>query len=453
MNAPVSDADLPAHVERALAGFLDRAGTEILSTEPTVAAGIDALRGFVLNGGKRLRPTFAWWGWRGAGGDPAGPAAEGVLQAVASLELIQACALIHDDLIDSSDSRRGFPTVHIAGAKLHADRGWLGSPATFGLATAVLVGDLALAWADDMFADAPLPPETLAAARPAWRAMRTEVLAGQYLDVRTQATGDASVEAALKIDKLKTAAYTVQRPLHLGAALGGASPELIDTLLEFGGEVGVAFQLRDDLLGVFGDPAVTGKPAGDDLRTGKPTTLRLLAPGAVDPEEPDRLQRTLPAAVDRVGGADPRPQFHPERAVGLGVLTAVPGHFGRDLLPDLVPQATAFGRGEGLQLQAAVPVHDGDPGRLVLHHADLDLDAFAGRDEEAAEVDPLLVGDVLFRVPRSGQPGRPGSGLAGAVLPFTGAGLCPVRRLPGLAGVSAAAAEHCHPLLAWLFPG
>src|SRR5690242_5168057 len=114
MNAPVSDADLPAHVERALAGFLDRAGTEILSTEPTVAAGIDALRGFVLNGGKRLRPTFAWWGWRGAGGDPAGPAAEGVLQAVASLELIQACALIHDDLIDSSDSRRGFPTVHIA---------------------------------------------------------------------------------------------------------------------------------------------------------------------------------------------------------------------------------------------------------------------------------------------------------------------------------------------------
>ena len=273
MNSPVSDADLPANVERALAGFLAEAGERIVATEPSVAVGIEALRGFVLGGGKRLRPTFAWWGWRGAGGDPAGPDAEGVLQAVSSLELIQACALIHDDLIDSSDSRRGFPTVHIAGAKLHADQGWLGSPAAFGLATAVLVGDLALAWADDMFAEAPLPAATIAAARPAWRAMRTEVLAGQYLDVRTQANGDSSPEAALRIDKLKTAAYTVQRPLHLGAALGGADEQLIDTLLEFGGEVGVAFQLRDDLLGVFGNPSVTGKPAGDDLREGKRTLL------------------------------------------------------------------------------------------------------------------------------------------------------------------------------------
>jgi len=301
MNAPAADRDLPAHVERALAGFLDRAGTAILDTEPTVAAGIDALRGFVLGGGKRLRPTFAWWGWRGAGGDPAGPDAEGVLQAVSSLELIQACALIHDDLIDSSDSRRGNPTVHIAGAKLHADCGWLGSPATFGLATAVLVGDLALAWADDMFADAPLPAGTLAAARPAWRAMRTEVLAGQYLDVRTQATGDASVEAALKIDRLKTAAYTVQRPLHLGAALGGASPELIGTLLEFGGEVGVAFQLRDDLLGVFGDPSVTGKPAGDDLREGKRTLLVALGL-QLAAEKGEQAAATVIA--DAIGDAD-----------------------------------------------------------------------------------------------------------------------------------------------------
>ncbi|MEC3974040.1 polyprenyl synthetase family protein, partial [Amycolatopsis sp. H20-H5] len=240
------DTDLPTQVERALTGFLARAGEEILRTEPTVEAGIDALSRFVLGGGKRLRPTFAWWGWRGAGGDPAGPDAEGVLQAASSLELIQACALIHDDLIDSSDSRRGRPTLHIASAKHHADQGWLGSPSTFGLATAVLVGDLALAWAEDMFAASPLPAASLAAARPAWRAMRTEVLAGQYLDVRTQATGDASPEAALSISKLKTAAYTVQRPLHLGAALAGADDALIATLLEFGGDVGVAFQLRDE---------------------------------------------------------------------------------------------------------------------------------------------------------------------------------------------------------------
>jgi geranylgeranyl diphosphate synthase type I len=276
MSARDFDADFPSHVERALAEFLGRAGEEICRTEPSVRPGIDALAEFVLGGGKRLRPTFAWWGWRGTGGDPAGPDAEGMVQAAASLELIQACALIHDDLIDSSDSRRGSPTVHIAFAKQHADQGWLGLPSTFGLASAVLIGDLALAWADDMFADAPLPAARMAAARPAWRAMRTEVLAGQYLDVRTQATGDASVEAALRIDMLKTAAYTVQRPLHLGASLAGAGDATIATLLEFGGDLGVAFQLRDDLLGVFGDPSVTGKPAGDDLREGKRTLLAAL---------------------------------------------------------------------------------------------------------------------------------------------------------------------------------
>src|SRR5262249_14859165 len=142
---------------------------------------------------------------------------------------------------------------------------------------------------------------------------------------------------------------------------------------------------------------------------------------AVDPEEPDRLQRSLPTAVDRVGGPDPRPQLHPERAVGLGVLTAAPGHLGRDFLPDLVPQATALGRGEGLQLKAAAPIHDRAPGGLVPHHADLDLDALAGGDEQAAEVDPLLVGDVLPGVPRARRPGRPRAGLAGAGL--AGAGL------------------------------
>jgi geranylgeranyl diphosphate synthase type I len=277
MTVPDYDADLPAHVERVLADFVREAGAAIRHTEPTFGPGLDALSTFVLGGGKRLRPTFAWWAWRGAGGDPAGPHAEGVLRAVASLELIQACALIHDDVMDSSDSRRGAPTVHVAFAKRHADQGLLGSPATFGLAAAILIGDLALAWAEDMFADAALPAETLAAARPAWRAMRTEVMAGQYLDVHTQAVGDTSTEAALRIDKLKTAAYTVQRPLHLGAALAGADDRLVGTLLDLGADLGIAFQLRDDLLGVFGDPSITGKPAGDDLREGKRTLLLALA--------------------------------------------------------------------------------------------------------------------------------------------------------------------------------
>jgi geranylgeranyl diphosphate synthase, type I len=265
------DADLPGYLERELDRFLREAAAEIRVAEPGFVSGLDALTDFVLGGGKRLRPTFAWWAWRGTGGDPRD--AEGVLRAVASLELVQACALIHDDLIDSSDSRRGHPTVHVSFARQHSAEGWLGAPETFGLAAAVLVGDLALAWADDMFDTAALPPERLAAARTAWRAMRTEVLAGQFLDVRTQATGDSSAETALRVSRLKTAAYTVQRPLHLGAALAGADEERIRALLDFGEDLGVAFQLRDDLLGVFGDPSVTGKPAGDDLREGKRTLL------------------------------------------------------------------------------------------------------------------------------------------------------------------------------------
>ncbi|MDR3034828.1 MAG: polyprenyl synthetase family protein, partial [Kitasatospora sp.] len=323
-------------------------GDEILRTEPSVAAGIEALSGFVLGGGKRIRPTFAWWGWRGAGGAASGPLAEGALRAVSSLELIQACALIHDDLIDSSDSRRGNPTVHVAAEKLHAGAGWLGSPAVFGLASAVLVGDLALAWADDMFADAPLPAATIAAARPAWRAMRTEVLAGQYLDVRTQAVGDASPEAARKIDRLKTAAYTVQRPLHLGASLAGADERLIATLLEFGGDVGVAFQLRDDLLGVFGDPSVTGKPAGDDLREGKRTLLVAHAMRGLGPADAARLDARLGAP-----GLD------------AGEIAALRDLITRSGAPELVEARIDTLLAEALTALDAAPVADG-PTREVL---------------------------------------------------------------------------------------
>lgn len=266
------DANIATAVERQLAAFLDRAAEPVRDIGPFSEA-LDALTRFVLNGGKRLRPTFAWWAWRGAGGAASGDNATGALQAVSALELLQACALIHDDLMDASDSRRGAATVHVAFADQHAERGWHGDPQRFGLAASVLIGDVALAWADDMYATAPLPTHALAAARPIWQTMRTEVLAGQYLDVHTQAVGDSSPEAALRVNELKTAAYTVVRPLQLGAALAGANQVLLGALRRFGHDIGVAFQLRDDLLGVFGDPAVTGKPAGDDLREGKRTLL------------------------------------------------------------------------------------------------------------------------------------------------------------------------------------
>jgi geranylgeranyl diphosphate synthase type I len=200
-----------------------------------------------------------------------------VLRAISALELVQACALIHDDLMDASATRRGRPTVHVEFARRHAGAAWRGKPARFGAAAAILLGDLALAWADDMLNAAGLPPAAMRRVAVPWRAMRTEMLGGQFLDVYTQSTGDTSARAALQIDRYKTAAYTVERPLHVGAAIADAPPELVAAYRRFGADIGVAFQLRDDLLGVFGDPTVTGKPAGDDLREGKRTLLLALA--------------------------------------------------------------------------------------------------------------------------------------------------------------------------------
>ena len=268
----LDDTLVPA-VQDALSGYLTTRRSELTGLEPSFGPAVDALADFVLSGGKRIRPTFAWWGWRGAGGDADGPEARAVVHAISSLELIQACALVHDDIMDASAIRRGKPTVHVAFAELHRRNGWLGEPERFGTSAAILLGDLALAWADDMLSVSGLAPHRIAAANQAWQAMRSEMLAGQYLDVLTQATGDASADAALRIARLKTAAYTVECPLHMGAALAGADGATIDALRSFGTDIGVAFQLRDDVLGVFGDSAVTGKPAGDDLREGKRTLL------------------------------------------------------------------------------------------------------------------------------------------------------------------------------------
>jgi geranylgeranyl diphosphate synthase type I len=246
----------------------------------------DALELFVLRGGKRTRPAFAWTGWLGAGGDPTGPDAAAVLNACAALELVQACALIHDDIIDSSRTRRRFPTVHVDFEQRHLDRGWAGDSAQFGTSVAILVGDLALAWADDMVHASGLDPSAIARFASVWALMRTEVLGGQLLDINGEAGGDESVAAALRINRYKTAAYTVERPLHLGAAIADADPELVEGYRTFGTDIGIAFQLRDDLLGVFGDPAVTGKPSGDDLREGKRTVLVAEALRRADATDP-----------------------------------------------------------------------------------------------------------------------------------------------------------------------
>ncbi|WP_374728271.1 polyprenyl synthetase family protein [Catenuloplanes atrovinosus] len=233
----------------------------------------EALEAFVLRGGKRLRPAFGYWGYRGAGGLDS----DAVVTGLAALELVQASALIHDDLIDRSDTRRGEPSVHRRFAARHRAAGWNGDPDDFGASAAILLGDLCLAWSDEMLHGAGLDPEVLTRARGAFDEMRTEVMAGQYLDVLAQSDGDTSAERAAKIAIYKSAKYTVERPLLLGAALAGAPAPVLAAYSGYGLPLGEAFQLRDDVLGVFGDPAQTGKPAGDDLREGKRTFLIVAA--------------------------------------------------------------------------------------------------------------------------------------------------------------------------------
>jgi geranylgeranyl diphosphate synthase, type I len=291
------DEDFRTEVHRELATFLEAKRHEAAQIDPQFVVAVDSLSDFVLGGGKRLRPTFAWWGWRGAGGSPTDPQVRAVLRAVSSLELIQACALVHDDLMDDATTRRGAPTVHVDFAARHRAAGWLGTPERFGAATAILVGDIALAWADDMLRGADLWPDQLGRAHAVWQAMRTEVLGGQYLDVLTQARGDEAPEAALRIDRYKTAAYTVERPLHLGATIAGAGAALVDAYRRFGADIGIAFQLRDDLLGMFGDPLVTGKPAGDDIREGKRTLLLAYGLRAADEQRHTTAADLLRSAI------------------------------------------------------------------------------------------------------------------------------------------------------------
>ncbi|WP_459963556.1 polyprenyl synthetase family protein [Nocardia sp. IFM 10818] len=283
---PVGAGSLVAAVEDRLTGFFRTRREIVEPLGPVFVAATEALESFVLRGGKRTRPAFAWTGWLGAGRDPEDPQADAVLTACSALELVQACALIHDDIIDSSRTRRGFPTVHVDYEQRHLDRRWAGDAAQYGTSVAILIGDLALAWADDMTRDAGLDAGAQARFAPVWAAMRTEVLGGQLLDIHGEAGGDESVEAAMRINRYKTAAYTIERPLHMGAALAGAHPELVAAYREFGTDIGIAFQLRDDLLGVFGDPAVTGKPSGDDLREGKRTVLIAEALQRADAKDP-----------------------------------------------------------------------------------------------------------------------------------------------------------------------
>ncbi len=271
-----------SRINRALAEFLAGSAAGLEAAGPELVPVTAAARDFVLSGGKRMRPVFAYWGWRCVHHD----AADGedvLVRAAAGLELLHAAALVHDDLIDASDTRRGQPAAHARFATVHRDAGWSSEPHTFGSAAAILLGDLLLSWSWSMVSAATRELGHGAGAMAAFDAMCTEMMAGQYLDVLEQARGGYSVETALRVARFKSSKYTVERPLHVGAAAGGGPAQLLESLSAFGVPLGEAFQLRDDVLGVFGDPVHTGKPAGDDLREGKRTVLVALAHEHADP--------------------------------------------------------------------------------------------------------------------------------------------------------------------------
>jgi geranylgeranyl diphosphate synthase type I len=277
MSAHVSAGGLAPieRVEDELASFLAERAAELAPLGADLDPVAAAARGFVLAGGKRLRPLFAYWGWRSVQDEAADDA--GLITAAASLELLHACALMHDDVMDASLTRRGKRSAHAEFAELHRAEGWTGDPDVFGTAAAILLGDLLLCWADALYARAPIPEHTAGRAREVFDGMRQLVMAGQYLDVLTQARGEFSADEALRVIEFKTSKYTVEGPLHLGAAIAGAGTDVLAVLSAYGRPLGQAFQLRDDVLGVFGDPSVTGKPAGDDLREGKHTLLTAFA--------------------------------------------------------------------------------------------------------------------------------------------------------------------------------
>jgi geranylgeranyl diphosphate synthase type I len=326
---PLDAEDLRARVHKLLEEFLSRQVQALESVSPDCAPMVEAVAD-LMRGGKRLRPAFCYWAWRGAGGADS----EQILTAATALEFFQAAALIHDDVMDDSDTRRGMPAVHRRFATLHRRAGWAGDGDRFGMAGAVLVGDLCLVWSGELFAASGLPPEQLSRGRVMFDPMRTELMGGQYLDMLEQALAarhrDGAVERARRVIRYKSAKYTIEHPLLIGGLLAGADDELLAAYSAYGLPLGEAFQLRDDVLGVFGDPERTGKPAGDDLREGKRTVLVAKALERATPAQAALVQRLLgDPRLDAGGVAALR-----EAIRATGALQAV-----EELIAELVAQA------------------------------------------------------------------------------------------------------------------
>jgi geranylgeranyl diphosphate synthase, type I len=263
--------ELRAAVDEELGRWLEERRRNLAHSGPL----LDQMSRLLRAGGKRLRPSFCYWGYRATGGEH-GP---GILQAAASLELLHTFAIVHDDIMDASDERRGEPTVH----------------ALLGINAALLVGDLALVLADDMFLGAAFAPERMTSAFKAYSRMRQEVIVGQWLDLEAASEPSTTEARARLVAKLKSGRYSIEEPLAIGAELAGADPEQLQRLAGFGEPLGEAFQLRDDLLGLFGERSFLGKPVDSDVREGKRNVLYAKTAAALAGED-----RTF--FVERWGG-------------------------------------------------------------------------------------------------------------------------------------------------------
>jgi geranylgeranyl diphosphate synthase, type I len=318
-------------VQANIDAFLDESRPQLAAIAQELAPFTEYTRE-LLAGGKRFRALFCYWGnqaVRQATDDIATDDHDlSVLSTAATaLEMFHAAALVHDDIMDNSDTRRGRPSAHRYFETVHLESNWLGDAHAFGRSSALLLGDLLLAWSDDLFGRALANTADLSArvaARTEFNLMKTEVTVGQYLDILEEQAWarqpeDEQLARAHRVITFKSAKYSVEAPLAIGGSLGGGSATQLAALRAYGLPIGTAFQLRDDMLGVFGDPEITGKPAGDDLREGKRTVLiaiaRSLVPAGTrrvidellgDPEmtesQVETLQRTIvdSGAVDEV---------------------------------------------------------------------------------------------------------------------------------------------------------
>jgi len=278
-------AAFKVRIDEALDAFVQEEIANLIAIDEDLTPIATQLR-LAVAGGKRLRAAFCYWGWRAAGQLDS----DAMIRAAAAVELIHSAAIVHDDIIDDSSTRRGAPTAHVA---LRTSLPWASTrPLPHAVNLAILIGDLLISWAGQLFTSCGLPAAYLARTRQLWATIARELVAGECLEILH--TGrPPRIDRSLDIVRLKTAKYTVERPLQIGGTLAGASKDLLSAFTAYAVPLGEAFQLRDDVLGVFGNPMETGKSNQDDLNGYKPTALLAITLSTARLADQEELERLL----------------------------------------------------------------------------------------------------------------------------------------------------------------